>query len=39
MINEVRVEDFVSVDVDFIKEEYECFLFETGVVLDLSKDL
>ena len=39
MINEVRVEDFVSEDVDFIKEENECFVFEAGVVLDLGKHL
>ena len=39
VINEVRSEDFLFEDVDFIKEENECFLFEKGVILDLSKHL
>ena len=39
MINEVSGEDFFFEDVDFIKEENECFVFEAGVVLDLSKHL
>ena len=39
MINEVRCEDFVFEYVDFIEEKNECFVFETGVVLDLCKHL
>ena len=39
VINDVRREDFVFEDIDFIKEDNERFVFETGIVLDLSKHL